>query len=753
MAWHALDTPLPVLVRYGYEVVYNTERLTSIFNFGFGDLTLSDERIGSNEIGQFDAVEMHTSSVPPGQGDRTQLLGYTTTGWAGTAYPGNVQTVDGGALAQHDAVPGDGWVERKASQAARFIQLDISGRLFRQGQGGVENLSCAFEAEYQTPGSPTWVAMPFSPMTITNGATRPVRETFAAMLDVPALKFRVRRTTPDPTNANEVSEMELTRIKVFRDNDALYPAQLRRGMIIKATGQLNGRVEQYSAMAKAKHWVWDSAAPWDGSYPGAGGHWVWSETVNPAWLFIYWARGGFLNPAAAPAHLGQAGWLDEPHPGNGERVFGAGLPNRRIDYGTLIAWGQACQAAGLECRMVITEQRSAGTVLDDIAAAGRASKTWAPGKLSVWWEAAGQPHVAAFGASNIVAGTFKVAYVTADDVDELGISYTRSDDDFNADTVYATVPGVTLPVNQSVSNAVYSMPRAQAQRLVNLLAGSKHYHRRTITWDSTLFGLTVATGDVVHLAHDLTAWAESGRLVRLRAEAGRIVEVELSRSIVPPAAGADYWLWVSQPGGEYVSVRCRPPVGHAQQLRVLQVLGAWPVSAAPGWLDAETPNPAALELFQDTGPEDWTFLGGPTATPGKRVRIIKIEPTSARRVRITARDEVPEYYPLEWSLVSVPQVPTGDHLVARAYNVAIARRDAGGWLLSWELEGATGAQVLVSVNGAGATQVPIKGYLTVAGREIMLPDYPAGTRLVFRVLPVAAGEPSGVEAGALEVTL
>ncbi|WP_343590111.1 host specificity factor TipJ family phage tail protein [Paracidovorax wautersii] len=748
MAWHPMGTALPVILRYGYEVTYKTERLCSIFNFGFGALSLSDERVGTNALSQYEGVALHSSTVPAGQGDRTQLAGYTTDHRPGDIYPGNVQTIDGAALKRSANVPNDGWVERQGSQPGRFIQLDVSGRLFKQGDG-IETMSCELEAHYQVPGSSTWVPFPFSPMTISNGSTRPARETFSALLDQAAIKFRVRRTTPEPTEATEVSELDLTRIKIFRDTDALYPAQLRRGMLIKATGQLNGRVDRYSALAKAKHWAWDSPQPWDGSYPGQGGHWVWRETVNPAWLFIYFARGGFLNPTAAPAHLGLAGWLDEPAAGNGERLFGAGVTNARIDYGTLVAWGQFCDAAGLTCRMVLTDQRSAGSVLDDIAAAGRASKTWAPGKLSVWWEAPDQPVVAAFGASNIVAGTFKVAYLTDDTVDEFGVSYTRADDDYNADTVYAKVPGVVLPVNQSVRQAVYSMPRAQAQRLVNLLAASKHYHRRTITWESTLFGLTVATGDVIHLAHDLTAWAASGRLVALRAAAGHVVEVELSREVELPEGGGDYWLWICPPGGDRFSVRCAPPAGRA---RTLAVVGAWPLVSAPGWLDVATPNTAADPFFADTVPEDWTFLGGPTATPGKRARIIKMEPSSARRVRITARDEVPEYYPLEWSLGSVPEVPSGDRQVARAYNPALEPAD-GGWRLSWELEGATAAQVVVAIDGGAGQQVPIRGHLTVPGREISLPAYPAGTRLTITIMPVALAAPLAVEHAELQVTV
>ena len=483
-----------------------------------------------------------------------------------------------------------------------------------------------------------------------------------------------------------------------------------------------------------------------------GGHFQCLEsqpTGFSRWLLSYFARGGFLNTTAAPAHLGAAGWLDQPAVGNGARLFGAGLADSRIDYGTLVAWGQFCDAQQLGYRSVLDSARSAGTVLDDIASSGRARKTWAPGKLSVWWEAAGQPWVAAFGASNIIAGTFSVTYVTDDTVDEYGVTYNQADNDYEADTVYATVPGVTLPVNQQVNESTYSMPKAQAQRLVNLLAASAYYHRRTITWESSVIGLTVAVGDIIQLAHDLTAWAFSGRLIGLGLDGASVAWVDLSAEVELPGGG-DFWLMVTPPGGEPFSVRCAAPDGRTRRL---QLLGAWSAANAPGWLDAGTINTQAGDGWADTLPEDWTFLAGPQQTPGKRARVIGLEPSSSRRVRITARDEYEEYYPLEWGLGNTPDVPSGERLIARAFNLSALPLDGGGYRLAWELEAAHGADVRVSVNGAPAQQAPTVGRVTVLGRELLLPAYPSGTRLSISILPVAAGTPVGIEGDLLELTV
>lgn len=742
--------PVEVIVGYGYEVTYHSERVAQIFNFGFGDLDIDTMRLGTVSLDLYNSVQVDRSHVPAGQPDRTVIDGYSSDGWPGTQYPGNVQTVEGGKLEQHQNVERDGWIEREFSQLGQHIQVDLVGRLFRQGGGGFENLSCDFEAEFQPDGSGTWAPMPYSPMRLTNGSSTVVRRTFTARLDMDVRKIRVRRSSTESESANDIAEFECSSIKVFGGQDALYPAQNRLGLLIRATGQLNGTVETFSALVRARHWVWASSAPWtNGAYPAVGaGHWEWRHTVNPAWLFLYYARGGFLHTATASAHLGAAGWLDEPHPDNGQRLFGGGVPNARIDYVTIVAWAQFCDRAGLECRKVVTDSKSVGSVLDEIAAAGRATKTWAPGKLSVVWEEAGQPDLAAFGMANILAGTFSVQYLTDDDVDEYALEYSRSDADYEADTVYATVPGVALPVNQRTETANYSMPRAQAQRLVNLLAASRHYHRRTLTWESNLFGLNVHRGDIVRLAHDLTRWAYSGRLTGLTIQGGKVTTAHLAAEVENPDQAGEFWLWICTPGGDYMSVECQPPTGRTRQL---QVLSDWQSKDAPGWPSADASDYNTASLWPDSVPEDWTWLAGPTPTPGKRVRIISTEPSGRGRLRIAARDEYEAYYPMEWSLDNPGEAPSGERLAARAFNLAALPADTGALRLVWELEAATGADVRVSINGGPWSQVPISGYLTTPGTELLLPAYPPGTELRIAILPVAAGTPVGIEGDSLEI--
>jgi sulfur carrier protein ThiS len=626
-----------------------TERLTSVFNFGFGALTISDLRLGSTPLAQFNGWQLDASRVVAGDPSRTQLTGYSSEGYSGSAYPTHVQTVDGGKLVQNASVANFGWQVRRGAKpasgaACNWVQIDVAGRLFKSGGGGIEANSVQLAAQYRLAGADTWIDCPFSPMDLTGADSSPVRRTFAFAPGTPGqIEIRVRRVTADETDANRVSEFEFVRVKYFYADACAYPAQTRRGLLITATGQLNGRIDTLSAFVRAKHWRWTSDAPWDGMLPGDGaGNWAWGYTTNPAWLFLYYARGGFLNTTAAPAYLGGAqGWLDGEGAGNGLRLWGAGLANERIDYAAIVAWGQWCAAQRLHCRMVVDQAQTVASVLDQIASAGRASKTWASGKLGVVWDDAAQPVVAVFGMGNILAGSFQVAYDTDQTIDEVVLDYTDSSNDYQAGaSVRALVPGVTTASNPRNDRAPYSMAKVQAQRLVNIEAARRAYQPRHVVWQAGAEGMLVARGDVVAVSHDLTSWAYSGRLIAVSIDSGWVASVTLSRAVLNPDDAEVYYLWVRKPDGAMLSVACAPPEGGSAS--TLTVTGAWSEEHAPGRTGQGGSGENEASNYPDSIPQDWQFFAGATATPGKRLRIVAVEPGAPREFRITAVDHVPE---------------------------------------------------------------------------------------------------------------
>jgi hypothetical protein len=78
-------------------------------------------------------------------------------------------------------------------------------------------------------------------------------------------------------------------------------------------------------------------------------------------------------------------------------AYGAGLPDARIDVEAIKAWGAWCDAEGLCFDAVIDAPISLADLLSRIALSGRASPTWATGKLGVVWEDRDDPAVAVFG--------------------------------------------------------------------------------------------------------------------------------------------------------------------------------------------------------------------------------------------------------------------------------------------------------------------------------------------------------------------
>lgn len=48
-------------------------------------------------------------------------------------------------------------------------------------------------------------------------------------------------------------------------------------------------------------------------------------------------------------------------------------------------------------------------------------------------------------------------------------------------------------------------------------------------------------------------------------------------------------------------------------------------------------------------------------------------------------------------------------------------------------------------------QVPIRGYLTASGTELLLPAYACATVLRARVLPVAVGTPVAIQGDSIEI--
>jgi len=672
------------------EFVGEDQYLYQVFNFGLSDITLANYQIGDTPITSFDGADIEESG----------------TDGALTLFPGNVDSLAGGTL-DFDT----GWIQRTGSAGSTRLSVEISGLLFGVYDGVVGGNEAWIEIEYREAGSgtwlpfadpytlpawqaetfypagsyvvptvynnrkydthadgtsgetePSWPSLPLSEnfidgsvfwhsifyyfvtasgFPIWNTTRKPLRRTYSRSVPVGQYEVRVRRLTPNGNDTYNISQLVWTQLRSYQPDGADYTGQKRVALRIRASGQLQGQVDAFNAVAAARCEAWTGSA------------WSLQATGNPAWWFRWFAIG---KADAA-----------------GRALFGAQLPDARLDLDALKLWGAYCDANSLTFNGIIDTQQSCNDTLMAIARCGRARPTWASGKLGVIWDAAAQPSVAVFGMSNIRRNSFAVQYITGRLADEIVLQFINPDIGWMPDTLRATVPGVTTPAREAAVSLFGCTNLAMAAKAANLLAAAQAYRRRVVSWETDMEGQVASHGDVVTLSHDLTQWGYSGRLV-----SGSTTALVLDRA-VPFTPAASHYLGVRFPDGSYDIYDVDYQAGEASAITL-----ATPLPSAP---DADANHP----------PLDYLWFFAPQPTPGKKVKITSIKPISAHAVRIAATDEDPDYYTAENNSYTYVAPPASAGATPGIANLTISDtliRIGSGFAtriaLAWDVTGTSG---------------------------------------------------------------
>ena len=376
-----------------------------------------------------------------------------------------------------------------------------------------------------------------------------------------------------------------TYLRSYQADNANYAGQTRFGLKIKASGQLNGTVDRLSCIASAYCHVFD------------GTSWSWTETSNPAWWFLDFARGRYSS--------------------TGTKLYGCFLPDSQIDIDAIKVWATFCDAEALTFNYILSQQESSWDTLVRIARCGLGSPSWASGKLGAVWDVKNASPVSAFGMSNIIKGTFEVAYVTENLADEIVVNYADASDGYEVKQVRVTVPGVTTPVNPAETTLEGCTNSTMAGKYANVLAAQQYYRRRMITWESDFEGFVCQRGDVVLLQHDLTQWGYSGRIVDVVGDT-----LTLDRTV--ERDGTPEYCMLVEPDGTMTTYTC--------------------FAGTEGEFVDEITLTTTPTIQSGYAYVDHRWFFSPEATPGKKVKIVSIQPVSESRVRIVATDEDSAYY-------------------------------------------------------------------------------------------------------------
>lgn len=589
----------PDLAAHPYtELRGEDQYLFQIFDLGLGDaLDVSDLHIGDTPIDTYDDADLERAlaggAISTVAGDVHTAMVSRRLDWPDEE---NARVAD--------------WIVERSAPGTNRLALDLVGTLF--GIDGSNTELQSMDVEIATrrivAGIPRmWrVATTY---TFQNDSRYAYRQTVSLDVELGEYDVRVRRKAAPPEALSETAELSWAALRSYQPDTGDYAGRNRLGLVLRASGQLSGRLDRVSAVVAQKVPVW--AGSW--SEPQA--------TSNPAWIFRWLALGV---------------WTGTEGGGDRRLVAGAGLPASQIDDEALRQWGAWCDAESLTCNYVARAE-TLQRLLELVAQCGRATLSWAGGRLGVVWDAANRAATALVTPANIVTGSYRTRWLGERVADEIVGRYVDANRDYERHEVRRIAGGATT-VQISVSMDLPGVTdRGQAQQEVNLQAARQVYHRRRHEWAMPLGALPAGRGDVVYVTHSLIDGGQAGRLDAIGAGA----EVTLSEPVtLDPTAQ----LLISLSDGRlYKSTALAHPAGVASPSARLELTPALPAPQGddPAW------DP--LDCI-------WRFYGGDLTGA---VRIVSITPAEDGIARIEAIDETPAYYAAKDLAIDQPILPPG----------------------------------------------------------------------------------------------
>lgn len=569
-------------IRTYTEFVDDDQILYQVFHFGFYDLglALSEFKIGTTLLTDYADYTLEES-------DSSGAL---------TLFPGNVDTDTGGVLTYAAS-----WITKTSSLDCTGLAVEINGALYAIRAGAVSFHDVDIEIEYRLVGASSWTPFVGSSSTVPlhSASRKPLRRTFKLSVALGQYQVRVKRVLPDEVYDSYTSNLEWAQLRSYQPDTADYTGQKRVALRIKANDRLNGTIQELSAVASRTIPTWNGSA------------WVNAVSSNPAYICRYFAKG---------ARIG------------GKVAFGGNLADSQIDDASIIAFASWCSTKSLTFNGIIDTRRTCGEVIDLVARCGRGRYTYATGKLGFVWDAPNLPVTAVFGLGNIKRSSFSVEYFSGDVPERVVGRFINPNREWTQDEVRADVPGVSVPSLEVVVDLFGFTDAAAAGKEVAMAAAAYSTNVRKISWETDLEGNVCTGGDVVVLAHDLTQWGKSGRIL---SGTGTVLLLD---QVVTFTAGLDHYVRITTPNGFMNIYNVVNVAGDTDSITLQTAL-----PSTDGMGNAiYTPN-----TDPSHPPMDWQWAFEPRATPGKKVKIIGAVPNGLTGWKFTAVDEDEEYYASE----------------------------------------------------------------------------------------------------------
>jgi len=504
----------------------------------------------------------------------------------------NADTIDGAELEKNGT-----WVERTTSADTVRIQINLEYMLGGMGGGGKGyDVYETIEAQYRAVGTTAW--LPLVSQRFKSKKMDAKRATMSR--DVARGQYEVRVHMLGEGNYNggntHYNDFQWTTLTSVQADDADYTGLSRTGVRIKATGQLNGSPDELRAVGHA-----DPIPVWDGAA------WTTAETSNPGAQILAYARG-----------IAREGRL----------LGGMALADEQIDIESLKAFSLHCAANSYTYDYYIKDARNHEQVLSTIALAGFGQITWAGGRLGVVWAAQEQPLSGVVNMGVIKKGQFQVDYNLSNAAD--GIEYTYLDAaTWETKPLRVPAPGITTMLNPAQVAGEGVTSEAHAACLARWHLAQSLYQYKDIGYSTDIEHMSYQRLSILAMQHDMTQWGFGGR-VAVAVSAAGTVTLTLDEPVPAPVSGNAY-IGLRIPGERvYRVLRVKPFAGES---RTVELDEQWPD-------DARLPGTGSGNPAHDT-----LWIYDFKQTPGKRVRVVSIEPESdLKGAAVRVVEEGPEFW-------------------------------------------------------------------------------------------------------------
>lgn len=723
---------------------------TQVMNYGLGDLVISERRIGSLDVDNNDLMLAGYSPMrreDPFKWDFIYLADSDINFFA--TFHTEVTAVDNKSLKNIDhptaAISTSDFNQYnfayfRSKPGCSFFSMTIAGNLYETNTStGFSTNACNIEIQYKIDGDATWRTLPDSYITIQNNNTKRItyrvtRQSPLTNMRGKSIDMRVRKMDLETENNDgaRVCNLSIEDIRFYKDITyyGQYPDELVKripcnleGLSITAMVSDYVQTNKYTAQVESKCWVYDFDTD----------TWNWESNRNPAFWFLYFARGGFLNEnydgvSTPPTYPNSptAGWVSYPGvSGSTDHLFGIGLTDDSIDIDKIVSWAEFCDEKELYFDLLLKDDTSGADVLERIANVGRGSVTYVNGKLSVIFEDPESPVACLFGMGNIIAGSFAVDYLVADPVTKVSATYIDRET-WESKVVEGIVPFTTDEYGKVIDMTLEGVTESdQAQREVNILAARQFYQRRSYSWSTDQEGILAKRGDLAYLSHDSTQYGFSGRIKKFIVSSGVVTGIQTTAFLYSYIK----YVTIRRPDGLIGTYEC------TVNGDVINFIDIYPIAFAPFYVNDLVEN--NLSDYEESIAEDFVFIAGEKETPGKLVRISEVTPKEDGTYDFKAIDEDPAMWAYEYEVEIDPESFDDSDVVLSIKNVEWKYLGDGLVQINWETVNGDFIQILNTDTGL---PVEANGAYSFSGGQVIL-ELVENQKYNFNIVPFSIGTP------------